>query len=263
MAANGDTATARAAQCICKRCNSAFPRRRGKNEFCRDCAKARLPEVWKRSREKRRSAIMIKKIASGTIPLGSRVSCERCGQDYIRSNGMRRYCTDCRIIISHESAKTRQRRYMQRHGPSRNERRRKSRWRLQDQEVAYRKSEHRKQRLRQWWRERMLIPRHALSKRISHAIRLALGKRKAGRRWETIVGYSLDDLMRHIERQFERGMTWENMGEWHIDHVLPIAMFSYETCDDPEFRACWALTNLRPLWAKKNLQKADSRALLI
>jgi hypothetical protein len=41
--------------------------------------------------------------------------------------------------------------------------------------------------------------------------------------------YTLAELERHIERQFSNGMTWENMGKWHLDHVLPLSSFTYES----------------------------------
>lgn len=69
--------------------------------------------------------------------------------------------------------------------------------------------------------------------------------------------------MLHLERQFLPGMSWDNMSEWHIDHILPRVMFHYETSADPGFSECWALTNLRPLWAKDNIDKGGKRLHLI
>jgi hypothetical protein len=88
-------------------------------------------------------------------------------------------------------------------------------------------------------------------------------QRSGGRRWELLVGYSLTDLKRHLERQFSRGMNWHNMGEWHIDHVVPLASFSFSSPDDPAFRAAWALSNLRPLWGLENVRKRDQRITLL
>ena len=70
-----------------------------------------------------------------------------------------------------------------------------------------------------------------------------------------ILGYSLDDLMRHPEAQFRLGMTWANCGQWHINHIWPIAPFNHASAEDPEFRQCWALSNLQPLWASENCSK--------
>jgi len=86
---------------------------------------------------------------------------------------------------------------------------------------------------------------------------------KAGRTWQSILGFNLDELTLHIERQFEKGMSWKNMGDWHIDHIVPKASFSYASEIDDEFRACWSLTNLRPMWSKENMKKGARRTLLI
>jgi hypothetical protein len=80
---------------------------------------------------------------------------------------------------------------------------------------------------------------------------------KNGRRSFDLVGYTVDELMAHIEAQFEPWMTWENYGylTWHIDHIRPLSSFSYETPDDPDFKEAWALSNLRPLAAHLNIAK--------
>lgn len=110
------------------------------------------------------------------------------------------------------------------------------------------------------WRK---CPKRRVDLSIGNAIRKALGARKSGRSWETLVGYTADDLRRHLERQFRPGMSWANYGRWHIDHIVPKSSFSYDSAEDPEFRAAWALTNLRPLWSRDNLAKRDRRLLLI
>lgn len=74
-------------------------------------------------------------------------------------------------------------------------------------------------------------------------------------KWQEVLGYDLDTLKKHLEKQFTEGMTWDNYGKfgWHIDHIKPINTFNItdQYCDD--FKKCWALTNLRPLWWKDNL----------
>lgn len=78
----------------------------------------------------------------------------------------------------------------------------------------------------------------------------ALNGRKAGRGWEKLVGYTLDDLIKHLEIKFEPWMNWDNHGKWHIDHIKPKSLFSID-----EFKECWALENLQPLEARENLKK--------
>ena len=98
-------------------------------------------------------------------------------------------------------------------------------------------------------------PKGKLNQRMSGAIREAIREHKAGRSWEALVGYTVLELKKHIEKLFTDGMSWENISEWHIDHINPKKTFNYETPDDPEFKECWALSNLQPLWAMDNYKK--------
>ena len=83
------------------------------------------------------------------------------------------------------------------------------------------------------------------------------GLRKRNRKWEELVGYTKKDLMQHIESKLKEGMTWNNYGEWHIDHIKPKSWFRYSSTDDKEFKECWALSNLQPLWANENKSKGN------
>jgi hypothetical protein len=50
-------------------------------------------------------------------------------------------------------------------------------------------------------------------------------------------------------------MTWENYGEWHVDHIVPVSAHNFETTEDIDFKKCWDLSNLQPLWATDNMRK--------
>lgn len=78
---------------------------------------------------------------------------------------------------------------------------------------------------------------------------------KGGRRTFDILGYGVEELKTHLESLFTDGMNWENYGDWHIDHIKPIAVFIREGMIDP--REINKLSNLQPLWAKDNMSKSD------
>jgi hypothetical protein len=80
------------------------------------------------------------------------------------------------------------------------------------------------------------------------------GARKAAHSIE-LLGCTRDELRAHLELQFTSGMTWNNYGDWHIDHRLPCASFDLSNPD--EQKVCFHYTNLQPLWAKDNLSKSD------
>lgn len=98
-----------------------------------------------------------------------------------------------------------------------------------------------------------------LNNNISTAIRHSLKKGvKAYRSWESLVGYTVEELRIHLESQFDDAMTWENHGTyWHIDHKIPLAAFYFEKPEDPDFKRCWSLRNLQPLEAIENIRKGS------
>ena len=67
-----------------------------------------------------------------------------------------------------------------------------------------------------------------------------------------------EDLEKHLESKFEEGMSWDNYGEWHIDHIIPQSHFDINSADCEEFKKCWSLENLQPLWKKDNLKKSNN-----
>lgn len=67
--------------------------------------------------------------------------------------------------------------------------------------------------------------------------------------------YTTEELIKHLESMFEEGMSWDNYGEWHIDHIKPCSMFDHT--DREQFLECWSLDNLQPLWKIDNLVKGD------
>ena len=71
-----------------------------------------------------------------------------------------------------------------------------------------------------------------------------------------LLGCSLDELKVHLEQQFEPGMTWNNYGEWHIDHIIPCSYF--DLTKEENQRICFNYRNLQPLWAEENRKKKDS-----
>lgn len=69
------------------------------------------------------------------------------------------------------------------------------------------------------------------------------------------LGCSIEELKFHLEKQFTKGMNWNNYGKWHIDHTKPCASFDLRL--ETEQKLCFHYTNLQPLWAIDNLKKSD------
>lgn len=102
---------------------------------------------------------------------------------------------------------------------------------------------------------RKIDPKFKLKGYISTSVGNSLRDGKEGKSWEALVGYTLEKLKKHLEKQFTVGMTWENYGKWHLDHKIPISVFNFTKPEHRDFKKCWALKNLQPLWAENNLSK--------
>ena len=74
-------------------------------------------------------------------------------------------------------------------------------------------------------------------------------------RTKELIGCSTNELREHLEKQFRDGMTWENYGKWHIDHIRPCASFDLSIKEQQ--LECFNYTNLQPLWAIENYRKSD------
>jgi hypothetical protein len=98
-------------------------------------------------------------------------------------------------------------------------------------------------------------PQHCAAKSIRHRLWRSLKRQHAGKQVKAheALGCSWAYLVKHIESNFTEGMSWDNYGEWHIDHIKPLAKFDL-TDQVEQARACH-YTNLQPLWAKDNIAK--------
>ena len=100
--------------------------------------------------------------------------------------------------------------------------------------------------------------KYRLDSNVSCLMSISLKHFKAGRKWESLVGYNLEDLVAHLEKQFDNKMNWENYGSyWWVDHIKPRSLFCYDKPEDIEFRKCWALENLQPLEKIMNIKKGN------
>lgn len=113
---------------------------------------------------------------------------------------------------------------------------------------------------REWTKNRYNTdPMYRLNNNIRYGVWASLKERgivKGGHTFE-MLGYTQDQLKSRLESQFTEGMTWENYGEWHVDHKRPISSFDFHSHKDPEFQQCWALDNLQPMWGEENWSKGS------
>lgn len=91
--------------------------------------------------------------------------------------------------------------------------------------------------------------------KMSSSVAKSLKNGKGGKSWLELVPYTLEQLKKHLEKQFQPGMSWKNYGEWHMDHRTPLAAHNFTKPEHTDFKRAWALSNLRPMWAKENMLK--------
>jgi hypothetical protein len=68
-----------------------------------------------------------------------------------------------------------------------------------------------------------------------------------------IVGCTPQELKEYLEKKFTDEMSWDNYGQWHIDHKIPL---SSAISDDDVYKLCH-YTNLQPLWSEDNIRKSN------
>lgn len=80
---------------------------------------------------------------------------------------------------------------------------------------------------------------------------------KRGNSWQDILGYTVEQAYDRLMGTMPTGCTWADFesGALHIDHIRPVSKFTFSSYSDPEFKECWALSNLQLLPAFDNMSK--------
>ena len=93
--------------------------------------------------------------------------------------------------------------------------------------------------------------RRVLRSRLSHALK-SVGAKRADRTLN-LLGCSPAHLKAWLTFYFQPGMSWNNYGEWHVDHIRPCV--SFDLTDSEQQKECFHYTNLQPLWKLDNFKK--------
>lgn len=107
-------------------------------------------------------------------------------------------------------------------------------------------------------RRKLIVPSFKMACTLRSRLGTALFRQKASKSDSTmeLVGCPIEFLRGYLEARFQEGMTWENHGEWHVDHIRPCV--SFDLTDPEQQRKCFHYTNLQPLWASDNLSKGGT-----
>jgi len=90
---------------------------------------------------------------------------------------------------------------------------------------------------------------------ISNLIRASIRNNNYTKKSKTfeILGCECKEFKNHLERQFKKGMNWDNIGQWHLDHIYPASLAK----DEVELIRLNHYTNFQPMWAKENISKGN------
>lgn len=96
-----------------------------------------------------------------------------------------------------------------------------------------------------------------LATRIAHNLRnrtrAAIRQKSKGGSAVRDLGCSIPEFQEYVSKKFTEGMRWDNYGQWHLDHIIPLCEF--DLSKEEEFKRASHYTNYQPLWAKDNLTK--------
>ncbi len=118
---------------------------------------------------------------------------------------------------------------------------------------------HKSQRNERLRKRRRTDLKFNLNGKISAVMGRALKGNKNGIHWESLIGYTVNNLLKHLKKTMPKGYTWDDYikGKLQIDHIIPISVFNYNNANNIDFKRCWALSNLRLLPTKENNIKSN------
>jgi glutamyl/glutaminyl-tRNA synthetase len=204
-------------------------------------------------------------------------TCPQCGKIFYKQNetlhnwNEKAYCTrECKIKArksrykKSEIGKEAQKRYRESEEGKETIRRYHISAKNKEYNKLYRTTEKSKESFKRWiksekgeiWKEKNHIIR-LMRTRIYKALK-GYGIKKTTRTID-FVGCSIEQLKEWLASQFKPGMTWDNYGKWHIDHIIPCAAFDLRC--PLQRKICFWYRNLQPLWAEDNLIKSANYAV--
>ena len=212
----------------------------GYNNWCKSCKQKYYFEYYKKIKDNK---------SKNNIKEGYKI-CSKCKLEKIISefsnNGKYNYCKDCCKIYYKENKE-----------------------KLIEYFNTYNKSDAHKLAVKKYRQEHKeqeaLIQKikyqnnvdMRINRSISGGIWSCIKGNKSNRHWEELVNFSFSQLKEHLESQFTPEMNWDNYGKfgWHIDHIIPKRSLPYNSYEDLNFKICWHIDNLRPLWYNENLSR--------
>jgi len=204
---------------------------------------------------------------------GPILSLDDFGKDKSNPSGVKSRCKECENKIQKENYRRNKKNIIERAKKYRAENKEKiskqrKNNRLKNYEKILEKEKRWREENRELYRKRArdsyyrCREKNRLNENMSSAVYRSLFVNKTSKNrnpWQKIVGYTENELKQHLEGLFTEGMTWDNYGKngWHIDHIIPLSLWEFDSYEHQEFKQCWSLANLQPLWWRENIIKGN------
>jgi hypothetical protein len=181
--------------------------------------------------------------------------CPICFKSFIPNIHVKKYCSNQCFL---KGTKSRQLKYYQSHrvfylNLQRN-------WRRLHPEYGKKYNKINRFKINQWRKNHKLKLKQLnrkindkISRNLRSRVRKALKGIDKSKNTIKLLGCSIEQLKQHLESQFQPGMSWNNYGQWHIDHIRPCVSFDLNIKEEQQ--NCFHYINLQPLWAMDNLKK--------
>jgi hypothetical protein len=129
---------------------------------------------------------------------------------------------------------------------------------IRKQSSEYAKRPEVRERVRNQVRKRLkndpvFLIKYRLRTRFYQYVKRGLAKKQV--KTSKLIGCDWKYLKNHLQKRFKKGMSWQNFGKWHIDHIKPMSHFDLMKVKDQYL--CCNYKNLQPMWATDNLSKGN------
>ena len=259
---------------ICTKCNEQKPytqfykekaNKDGHQRYCKNCSKQTNSKWYKAVNNnvptvlvktcsccrEQKSAILFYK--QKNTKDGLQNMCKQCSTNYKKTN-LDRVRRLAKIRYSNRSEEEKDRHSIRKKAWTQNNlekcREASKRWRHLNKEKCY--ESNKKSKRRQYHNNLTVRIKMSLRTRLYQALK-GMTKHESATK---LLGCAIEEFKHYIQQMFTEGMSWENHGEWHLDHIKPCA--SFNLLDENERKICFHYTNFQPLWAMENILKSDN-----
>lgn len=193
-------------------------------------------------------------------------TCSKCGKEkelteFVRDKSLKSgYTSNCKSCRYEKSNEWHRKNYQENKDQVLEK---NSNWRRKNWDAVYKQrkeSGQMKKHANRWYHNKGKHDiNYVITERLRGRIRNIITKGYKSAPTLALLGCGIESFKIHLQNQFTEGMSWDNYGKWHIDHIKPCCSFDLSLEENQ--RACFHYSNLRPLWGSDNSKKSQQDKL--